>query len=391
MQQRRVVRVFLVCALSTLVGCLPARADLLPRRTTSVVKVGLVAPFEGRYRALGYEVLYAVKWALQERNLDGASVGYAFELVALNDDDDPARSSFQALKFAADSDVLGVIGPFSDSTWLAAAPAYAERGLPLVSPAGCLEGGSSQIPDGVFCLGPDAAQLASELLARAGPRSVLMRGERDGGALSDAVRAQGTQTFGEPWDVAGIARDLARGAEAESDGTGSAGRTVAPAVDVVLFDGDVLAAARALVSLRGAGIEAPLWGGPALGRAQLAQIAGRSAAGACYVIAAPVSADLSPSSTFADGYRTLSGVDPGPWAALAYDAAQLLLDGIERAAVQGGHPTRTGVRAALTEARGQDGAGLFVSGRRTEVELAWYCYDGETAYPGRRRVAAAAE
>jgi ABC-type branched-subunit amino acid transport system substrate-binding protein len=32
------------------------------------VKIGLVAPFEGEYRSTGYEVLFAVKLALQQRN-----------------------------------------------------------------------------------------------------------------------------------------------------------------------------------------------------------------------------------------------------------------------------------------------------------------------------------
>ena len=97
-----------------------------------MIKIGLVAPFEGRYRSLGYEVLYAVKWAVRQRNQAGGVAGYMVELVALDDGDDPASSAFQARKFDVDADVMGVVGPFSEATVAAAAPVYHELGLAMV-------------------------------------------------------------------------------------------------------------------------------------------------------------------------------------------------------------------------------------------------------------------
>src|SRR5215510_3753097 len=60
------------------------------------VKIGLIAPFEGLYRATGYEVLFAVKLALQERNEGQGLQGYRVELVALNDFNDPVEARRQA-------------------------------------------------------------------------------------------------------------------------------------------------------------------------------------------------------------------------------------------------------------------------------------------------------
>ncbi|RME85899.1 MAG: ABC transporter substrate-binding protein, partial [Caldilineae bacterium] len=52
-----------------------------------VVKLGLIAPFEGPSRPLGYSILYAVRLRLQMWNRQGGSP--RVELVALNDDGDP--------------------------------------------------------------------------------------------------------------------------------------------------------------------------------------------------------------------------------------------------------------------------------------------------------------
>lgn len=53
--------------------------------TRPVVKIGLIAPFEELCRDDGYEVLNAVKLAVQERNAAGGVAGRDVALVALND------------------------------------------------------------------------------------------------------------------------------------------------------------------------------------------------------------------------------------------------------------------------------------------------------------------
>ena len=39
--------------------------------TQPVIKIGLVAPFEGRFRAIGYEAVYAARLAIREINARG--------------------------------------------------------------------------------------------------------------------------------------------------------------------------------------------------------------------------------------------------------------------------------------------------------------------------------
>jgi ABC-type branched-subunit amino acid transport system substrate-binding protein len=325
--------------------------------TLPTVKVGLVAPFEGRYRSQGYEALYAVKLAVRERNAAGGVSGYMVELVALDDGEAPEARRFLAQKFAVDERVMGVVGPFSADSLFDVASAYREAGLPLITPAMCPspESGSS---GEAFCLGADAERVA-ETLAQAVP------------GASPAVVLRSPYAGWDSWvdhlpdlDWEIRASDEWRSATAE----------------YYLYDGDVLGAAELLSEMRAEGVNAPLFGGPMLARTQLSQIAGDAVQGACYAMTAPLYADQA--SFFARGYRELGGGTPGPWAVLAYDATVLLLDALEREIASSGRPTREDVGAALTQARGLDGELFFENHRRRRAEMRLYCYQAGESYPG---------
>jgi ABC-type branched-subunit amino acid transport system substrate-binding protein len=119
----------LLLASTLLAGC------AFPGSVKPTVKIGLSAPFEGRYRDLGYEVLYAVRLAVRQRNQAGGIDGrYLVELVALNDFDEPDEAVLQAQKMDVDPGVLGVLGGWSEATALVAGPEYARLGLPFLSP-----------------------------------------------------------------------------------------------------------------------------------------------------------------------------------------------------------------------------------------------------------------
>ena len=58
-----------------------------------VVKIGLVAPFEGQNRAVGYDVIYSARLAVREINEAGGIGGYRVALVALDDSSDPTLAA----------------------------------------------------------------------------------------------------------------------------------------------------------------------------------------------------------------------------------------------------------------------------------------------------------
>ncbi len=93
----------------------------------------MVAPFVGRYREVGEEIIYAVRLAVREANEAGGIHGYSVELMAYDDEGDPTLAAEQARKLATDPQVVAVLGDWLDATTVAAAPIYASAQIPFVA------------------------------------------------------------------------------------------------------------------------------------------------------------------------------------------------------------------------------------------------------------------
>lgn len=107
-------------------------ACTLPWNAAPVVKLGVIAPFEGAGRPLGYAVLPAIKSAVADANASGELAGYRVAVVALDDSLDPAMAAQQARALALDPDVLAVIGPFTKDTAVAVQTVLAETATPSI-------------------------------------------------------------------------------------------------------------------------------------------------------------------------------------------------------------------------------------------------------------------
>ncbi len=125
---------FFLCVplLLLLLGCASVRP---------VIKIGLVAPFEGRDRAIGYDAVYAARLAVRQANAAGGiggsdgRGGYRVALVALDDRGDAELATQTAAALVVDADVVAVVGHYLPPTTAAASNVYANAGLPLL-PAG---------------------------------------------------------------------------------------------------------------------------------------------------------------------------------------------------------------------------------------------------------------
>jgi branched-chain amino acid transport system substrate-binding protein len=94
-----------------------------------VVKIGLVAPFEGRDRAIGYDAIYAARLAVRQINAAGGIGGHRVALVALDDRGDPELARQTASALLIDPDVVAVVGHYLPETTAAVTEDYANRGL----------------------------------------------------------------------------------------------------------------------------------------------------------------------------------------------------------------------------------------------------------------------
>lgn len=100
--------------------------------TPPVVKIALVAPFEGEDRALGYDAIYAARLAVREINQRRGIGRYRLALVALDDRGEPEFAAEIARSLTFDPAVVGVIGHGLPETSAAAAAVYDAAGLPFL-------------------------------------------------------------------------------------------------------------------------------------------------------------------------------------------------------------------------------------------------------------------
>jgi branched-chain amino acid transport system substrate-binding protein len=302
----------------SLLGC------TLPRSTPPIVKIGMIAPFEGLYRPDGYAALYAVKLALRERNAAGGVAGYGVMLVALNDDGDPKEAALQARKLAVDPDVVGVIGPLSRSTAAAAAPALAEAGLAWIAPV--------SVPDEVVREYANAFRLfaSDQTLAEAVVRWAMTTPGGNG-----RVRVVEDGPFAAPLRAAAERLGVLELAPQDEP---------TPTRVALALGGDPEQVAEILPSLDRTVYQGPIIGGPEAAHMVVLQRAGPAAMGLVWVTSLRV---VVWPDAFVHGYRELASGPPGPEAALAYDAANVLLDAIAWDIRQNGSPTRAGVMAAV--------------------------------------------
>jgi ABC-type branched-subunit amino acid transport system substrate-binding protein len=97
------------------------------------MKVGLVAPFEGEHRAVGYDALYAARLAVREINAAGGIDGIRLELVALDDSGDPELARQSAASLVVDRKVVAVVGHWLAPTTEVAQPLYEQGDLALLA------------------------------------------------------------------------------------------------------------------------------------------------------------------------------------------------------------------------------------------------------------------
>jgi branched-chain amino acid transport system substrate-binding protein len=313
------------------------------------LKIGLIAPFEGLYRSTGYEVLFAVKTALRERNEAGGVRGYQVELVAINDFNDPVEAARQARALATDPEILGVVGHLTSASTLAAIPIYEEAELAVVIPWSVEGSAFKEDGQGVVSV----AATYEETLARLENARGQMGFERVA-TLSDV-------------EVSAIPGE----------------------VQALQLTTDAVTAGNIIVALRDSNHILPLFGDAEAGNLQLIQVAGAAAQGFVYVSPAPGGAEVADNRAFIAAYEAMSGLVPGPRAVLAYDATNVLLDSIELAMIMkegwlNHSPSRADVAAVITEVRRQGLSGEIVfasTGRRLEAPV-WVYQISEVSYPG---------
>ncbi len=312
------------------------------------VKIGLIAPFEGVYRNSGYEAIFAVKLALQERNQGNGLNGYRVELVALNDFNDPAEARRQAQALVTDPDVMGVVGHLTSEATLAALPVYNAANLAVSVPW--------SVDPAVF--------------NQPGVVSVAATTEKTSAYLDAKIKKMGFEQVDSLTDKNDI-------------------EAVSVDAQALRLNSDAVTAAETLLALVENANTLPVFGEVDVGSRQLPQAAGLAADGVMIVSPGPDIIDAPGYEDFAAAYQNMAGFPPNPRAILAYDATHVLLDAIEQAMISNdkwynNQPNRTGISTVISNIQHQGVSGPILfnkQGQRLDAPL-WLYQISEMSYPG---------
>jgi ABC-type branched-subunit amino acid transport system substrate-binding protein len=310
---------------------------------TPTFKIGLVAPFEGLHRPLGYEALFAVKLAIQERNAGNGLHGYRVELVALNDFDEPTEAKVQARAIVVDPDVVGVVGHLSSASTRAALPIYQAANLAVSIPWSI--DASELNPAGVILVAADYAIVEAQ--------------------LRNLAQTQGLSR------LETITRPALNQISSEAD--------------ALLLQMDGVAAGELLVASAQMNSAPPLFGHVEVGSPQLVQVAKTAANGLIFASPGPAPADIADGAAFREAYQALAGFPPGPRAVLTYDATQILLDTIAQLIQEKERlPARFEVaqRLPMTQRQGLSGTIAFDAHQRRIDAPIWFYQISQGQYPG---------
>jgi branched-chain amino acid transport system substrate-binding protein len=345
--RRSALRVFqrLLLVILLLTACLPPP---LPR----VIKIGLVAPFEGRYRYIGYDAIYAARLAVREINAAGGVAGWSLELAAYDDRADPEMARAAARNLVADPDVVAVIGHYRETSSGAAAEVYAEVGMPL------LVVGTWLTPTGasVWSMLPPPEQVAAAMIEAASGAPSLLSPPSGG--------IKGGEVWGDGPLAAGLSDALqTRSYRYEPD--------TSAFPDVVFSTLSPVETGSRLAEWRAAGWKGTLIGDIDLAAMDFMDVAGVAGEGTFFVTPYLLSQDAPELEGWREAYRAVGPhvPDPGVYARPTYEAVYALADAIGAAVDANGQPSRAGVQMSGL------GAARNVAGYRNDMALYVYLWE----------------
>ena len=308
------------------------------------IAIAAVGPYTGANNGNGRPARDAAELAVRQYNAKHPDCPVG--LLTYDTQGIPENASNLANGIAADTRIVGVVGPTFSGETAAMMPTFEDAGLPVITGSATNPTLSQQgwktfhrIVGNDATQGPAAAvyitsELGSKRVAVIDDTSLYGKSIGDLTATS-LVKLGATVALRTTIDPESVDYSAAVSALIGAD------------ADAIYFGGFSAPGARLVRQIRDAGITAPFIGGDGINSGDFVTGSGGAAVGArftcpCINATRPIGkAQIAFSKAFTDVY----GVAPGYFAAESYDAANLLLDAIED-----GQGTRSGIQTWLKTA-----------------------------------------
>ena len=295
------------------------------------VAIAFVGALTGPNANLGINPRNGAKVAVQEAN--ERSQRFEYVLREFDTQGDPAQATTQKDKFVTDREILGVVGPIFSGETKAVLPDLQQAPLVMVSPSAT----NVQLPTVV----PDQTVF----------HRVIPDDDLQGKGLSDYITKRlRARRIAYVHDNTDYGKGLADGTQQllEKAGTSSAGQEVidpkgqdysaavnkmkALNADVIFYGGYYAEAGRLKKQLTDGGVTTRFMSGDgALDKGFIDASGAAGGEGAQITCACKLANPDAPGAlgAFARKYKELNGSDPGTYSSEGYDAANILIQGIE--------------------------------------------------------------
>ncbi|MFC7448965.1 branched-chain amino acid ABC transporter substrate-binding protein [Rhodococcus daqingensis] len=309
--------------------------------TCSGVTLAMAGALTGPNAALGQNILYGAKLALDKHNK--ANPNCQVEITQFDTEGDPQKATQVAPNIVTDQSIIGLLGPAFSGETKATGPIFNQSGLPFLTASATnptlTENGWTNFFRG---LGNDNSQgsvVAKYLTGTLGADKVcVVQDDSDYGVgLAKVV----TETLGAAADPA-CSASVKTG---QKDFSAAVSQIKGESPDAVWYSGYYAEAAPFVTQLREGGVTATFTSGDGTNDQQFVDQAGSSAQDAiltCPCVPAP--------EALADEYEALNGQAPGIYSVEGYDLTTIMLK-----AIDSGVKDRAGM---LEFVKGYDGQGV---------------------------------
>lgn len=320
---------------------------VLPLQAAGTIKIGAIFPITGPLATFGISCANGAKMAVEEINVRGGVLGSKIELL-IEDDQYKAEEAANAAKKLIERDkVVALIGEVTSSVTLVVAPIAQQSKIVLLTPT-ATNPKVTQVGDYIFraCFIDD---FQGEVMANFVYKTLKLKTAAILTAVTSDYSKGLAQFFKQKYTALGgkiVAEESY--SEGDTDFRAQLTKIKAAKPDFVYLPGYYADIGPILLQARELGITVPFGGGDGWDSPVLLQTAGKAAEG-CFFSNhySPDSKDLVV-QTFVKNYQKKYGATPDALAALAYDAAKLLVDAIKRA----GSTDSAKIRDALASTKG---------------------------------------
>lgn len=319
------------------------------------IKIGYPANLTGIQASLDGPMLNGAKLAASQINAAGGVLGRPIELVVYDSKSDATTISTVASQLIDSDKVVGIIGFADSDSVLAIGPQVQKAQIPFITPGATSPKLPSQLGNEIFL-----AAFGDNVQAAVGAEFGLKNLNGKKAYLLTDIGTEYTTLLSDYFVTAyehGGGKIIGKDSYKIGDKTFTAQiakiKSSAEKPDFIYAASNAEEIGLILKQLRQAGIDLPVVGGDGYDTPLLIQVGGDAANNAYFTTHAFIGEGASPKvQAFADAYKAATGnVPENAFAALGYDAVELMADAIKRA----GAPDPAKIRDALAATSALDG------------------------------------